>query len=93
MKNGKEGNKDIRKKQTRKHTETQMLMNSRHENVTSEQMKILNTDFVLNFPKDVMEQLLSVNEHETKKQHSEKRWGEVTEGAETDADRAQERKK
>ena len=70
-----------------------MLMNSHHENVTSEQMKILNTYFVLNFPKDVMEQLLSVNEHETKKQHSEKRWGEVTEGAETEADRAQERKK
>ena len=67
----------------RKHTETQMLMKSRHENVTSEQMKILNTYFVLNFLKDVMEQLLSVNEHEAKKQHSEKQCGEVTEGAET----------
>ena len=56
----------------RKHTETQMLMKSRHENVTSEQMKILNMYFVLNFLKDVMDQLLSVNEHEAKKQHSEK---------------------
>lgn len=83
MKNGKEGSKDIRKKKKRKHTETQMLMKSHHENVTSEQMKILNTYFVLNFLKDVMEQLLSVNEHEAKKQHSEKQWGEVTEGAET----------
>lgn len=69
------------------------IATTHHENVTSEQMKILNTDFVLNFPKDVMEQLFSVNEHETKKQHSEKRWGEVTEGAETEADRTQERKK
>lgn len=51
MKNGKEGNKDIRKKQKRKHTETQMLMNSHHENVTSEQMKSLNTYFVLLFQK------------------------------------------
>lgn len=75
MKNGKEGNKDIRKKQKK---ETYRNTNADEQSPwkcylrADEKSKHI---FCLTFSKDVMEHLLSVNEHETKKQHSEEAVG------------------
>lgn len=83
MKNGKEGNKDIRKNKKETYRNTNADEQSPRKCYLRADEKSKHIFCLISFSKDVMEQLLSVNEHEKQKTTLREAVGEVTEGAET----------